>query len=155
MPPKSQQRQLCEEITSSFSTNHPCAQWFSAIERSVAELARQVENLACDVKDLTERVIEQATTMKFIEKEFFPQIREIPDTVDDAIGKHKKECLASTKAIKKAESSSNGNIEERTSRSPQSKGFTIPKFVVYIGVIVGSAIAAGGWLLYYLIDKFN
>lgn len=154
MAQKSQQRMQCEEITSTFSTNHPCAQWFGAIERSVVELSRQVENVALDVKDLTEKVIGQEKLMALIREEFLPQIRKIPETIEKEIHKHKKDCLASTKAMKKAEENGN-HMEVRTSRAPGSKGFSIPKVVIYIGVIIGTAIAIGGYVLAYLFDKLQ
>lgn len=159
MPPKSQQRQQCEEITSNFTPTHPCAQWFSAIERSVIELSRQVENVALDVKELTSKVISQEALLNLIKEEYFPQIKEVPEEIETAIDRHKRECLASTKALKKAEGlygvngSNNGNQKE--SITPSKKGFTIPKIVIYIGVVLGTAIAIGGYVLAYLFDKFQ
>jgi hypothetical protein len=157
MPPKSQQRQQCEEITSNFTPSHPCAQWFSAIERSVIELSRQVENVALDVKELTSKVISQAALLTLIKEEYFPQIKAVPEEIEDAIHKHKKDCLASTKALKRAESSDNGNSNgnQKESINPSKKGFSIPKIVIYIGVVVGTAIAVGGYVLAYLFEKLQ
>lgn len=157
MPPKSQQRALCEEITSSFSTNHPCAQWFASIEGSVRELAKQVENVALDVKFLTEKVLQQEMMIKLWKEEFFPQVKEVPDKISEEIEDHEAKCLARRRAQLQAEDITGVvKVPMKESRMPEKpKGFTIPKVVIYIGVVLGTAIAIGGYVLAYLFDKFQ
>lgn len=156
MSPKPQQRLLCEEVTGSIPTDHPCARWFSSIERSVIELSHQVENVALDVKDLAAKVISQEAMMKMWKEEFFPQVKNLPDKIDEEIEDHKQNCLAHRRAQLQAEDITNTNLK-LPSRVPkeEKKGFSIPKIVIYIGVVVGTAIAVGGYVLAYLFEKLQ
>jgi hypothetical protein len=157
MAQKSQQRLLCEEVTGTIPVDHPCARWFSSIERSVIELSHQVENVALDVKDLATKVISQEAMMKMWKEEFFPQVKTLPDKIDEEIEDHKRNCLANRRAQLQAEDITNTNIKlpSRMPAREEKKGFTIPKIVIYIGVVVGTAIAVGGYVLAYLFEKLQ
>lgn len=159
MAQKSQQRLLCEEVTGTIPVDHPCARWFSSIERSVIELSHQVENVALDVKDLAAKVISQEAMMKMWKEEFFPQVKEVPNKISEEIEEHETKCLARRRAQLQAEDITNTNTKLH-SRMPKEekedkKGFTIPKLIIYIGVIIGTAIAIGGYILAYIFEKIN
>lgn len=154
-PPKNPQRLLCEEITSSFSTNHPCAQWFGSIERSVMELARQVENLATDVKELTKQVSGQEKMVDFLQDSLLPQFQDIPEKITESITEHRESCPANRRAMKRAEGLTTNSDTEMPRPEKESGKFTIPKFVLYIGAAIGTAVAVGGYLLTYLLGGSN
>lgn len=156
MAQKSQQRLLCEEVTGTIPVDHPCARWFSSIERSVIELSHQVENVALDVKDLALKVISQEAMMQMWKEEFFPQVKGLPDKIDEEIEDHKKNCLANRRAQLQAEDIANtGTKVHSIAPKEDKKGFSIPKIVIYIGVVVGTAIAVGGYVLAYLFEKLQ
>jgi hypothetical protein len=144
-----------EDVTGSISTAKSCAVWFAQIEASVRELSRQVEGMAEDVKELTKQVLVQGQSLssawETIKTDIVPNIRESDKSISEAITDHEDSCPAHRKAMKRAEG---GNGNGSDTRMPvyrrDSSVFNIPKWVVYLGVGLGVALAVCGLVIFKL-----
>lgn len=144
----------CEmDATGSISTTRSCQTWFSQLEGAVRELSKQIESLATDVKELSKQVILQGQSLNSswvtIKEDLTPNIRKVPEEIDEAVQGHESSCPARKRAMRLAEGQS--IIPESV---PKESKFSIPKILIYsaiaIGVTIGAAIIAVIYLKQYL-----
>lgn len=143
---------------------------FKQIGDRMSGFNETVSGLAGDVRGIGERLARSEESTKGLWKEMRStgeKVDGLPDKMREIVREHKTDCPAAVRADEKIRRRTDSRIPMperdpfressqlfpidagtgRMIRSDGNGGYVIPKAVLWIGCIIGIAIAAGGWLL--------
>jgi len=154
-------RRSYKESSSSDSAcaNTECAQMFGVIAEALDDLSVEVKASRSDISAVNERIAAQEAkthnawhSISRVEE----RLNNLPREIADSITRHEQSCPGRDYARHKLTASyptpSVNKRQERPSGKPgtlhDDSGLSIPKWIAYLGAILGAAGAAAGYLLH-------
>ncbi len=145
-----------------------CAATFAAIETTIRMVNTEIRGLRDDVQEMGRSQSSLDTSTKGlwheIRDELRPDVKELPDRIAGAVNGHATDCPARRRAMKRAESDGDSGVRELRDEISQvvdvgRKGlirnngnghYEIPRPVLWVGGLIGAAVAASGYVIHLL-----
>jgi hypothetical protein len=146
-----------------------CSAAFAGLEITLKNMTTEVRGTRQEVRDMGKTQAAQAEAMKGLWHEMRdniqPQLRLIPDKIHNDVDDHERDCPARRRAMKKAEGNGGTPSDIDVTRIRDSAGviavhgggklirytgnghYEIPRPVLWIGALVGAAVAASGYVI--------
>lgn len=148
-----------------------CSAAFATINATMKAVGDDVREMRNDVSEIgrSQAALEQSARGLWheIRDELRPGLDALPDRIAESERTHSKDCPARRKAMRRAESSSDDKVDVRSYRDDatgtvtiegggrfirnSSNGhYEIPRPVLWIGGLIGAAVAASGYVIQLL-----
>jgi len=146
-----------------------CSAAFASITATMKAVGSDVKGMRSEVGEIgkSQAALEQSTRGLWheIRDELQPTVQGLPDRISDAINAHGDRCPARRKAMRRAESDSDDAVDVRDFRddptgqiTPQrglirnsaNGHYEIPRPVLWVGGLIGAAVAASGYVIHLL-----
>ena len=148
-----------------------CSATFGTLTATLRTVSSEMKAVRSEVIEIgrSQAAQEQSTRGLWheVRDEINPSLKELPQRVVSAVGSHEENCPARRKAMRRAETSdSDDSVDVRELRADatgaivskrgvllrntQNGHYEIPRPVLWIGGLVGAAVAASGYVIHLL-----
>jgi len=148
-----------------------CSAAFAGLDTTLKTVTRELRGVRKDVQEMGKVQASQATSIKGvwheIRDEIRPDLRDLPGKIKSDFDTHSRDCPARRRAMRKAETGSNDKIDVRQLRenltgdptgtvnltgnrfikNTANGHYEIPRPVLWVGALIGAAVAASGYVL--------
>ena len=146
-----------------------CSAAFAGLEITLKTVTREMRGVRTDVQEIGRTQAAQAESMKGlwheIRDEIRPDLRALPEKIANDFEIHSRNCPARRRAMKKAEIGTGDKIDvrqlrenlddtgaivttgNRFIRNTSNGHYEIPRPVLWVGALIGAAVAASGYIL--------